>query len=111
MTDGRQTVEEGFLSSDILHDSVQPLKDKGIRVISLGIGKGTLLFDLLTLASTDEDVYSASDFKELKNLVTELTERNCPGMVSLSILATPFFKVKLFPSLMQLKGKRIQNNA
>ena len=111
MTDGRQTVEEGFLSSDILHDSVQPLKDKGIRVISLGIGKGTLLFDLLTLASTDEDVYSAADFKELKNLVTELTERNCPGMVSLSILATPFLKVKLFPSLMQLKGKRIQNNA
>lgn len=108
MTDGRQTVGEGFLSSDILHDAVQPLKDKGIRVISLGIGTGTLLFDLLTLASTDEDVYSAADFKELKNLVTELTERNCPGMVSLS---TPFFKVKLFPSLMQLKGKRIQNNA
>lgn len=78
MTDGRQTVDEGFLSSDILHDAVQPLKDKGIRVISLGIGKGTLLFDLLTLASTDQDVYSAADFKELKNLVTELTERNCP---------------------------------
>lgn len=78
MTDGRQTVGEGFLSSDILHDAVQPLKDKGIRVISLGIGTGTLLFDLLTLASTDEDVYSAADFKELKNLVTELTERNCP---------------------------------
>lgn len=82
MTDGQQTVnEEGVLSSDILHKAVQPLKDKGIRVISLGIGSGTTLFDLLTLASTDEDVYLAENFQVLKELVKELTARKCPGEV------------------------------
>ncbi|PFX32412.1 Hemicentin-1 [Stylophora pistillata] len=79
MTDGKQTVEkDGVLSSDILRDAVQPLKDKGIRVISLGVGKGIGLFDLVTLASTDLDVYTATDFEELETLVTELTKGNCP---------------------------------
>lgn len=80
MTDGKQTLDdENALTTDILFAAVQPLKDKGIRVISLGIGPNTNLLDLLTLASTDNDVYLAQDFLELKDLVTELTERKCPG--------------------------------
>lgn len=81
MTDGKQTLndENSDLATDILFEAVQPLKEKGIRVISLGIGTNTQLLDLLTLASTDNDVYLAQDFTELRNLVTELTERKCPG--------------------------------
>lgn len=81
MTDGKQSLEKGDtrLTTDILLEAVQPLKEKGIRVISLGIGSNTQLLDLLTLASSDNDVYLAKDFKELKTLVTDLTERNCPG--------------------------------
>ncbi|XP_020632434.1 coadhesin-like isoform X5 [Orbicella faveolata] len=80
MTDGKQTLkdEDSDLAIDILSAAVQPLKKKGIRVISLGIGPNTQLLDLLTLASTDNDVYLAQDFTELRNLVTELTERKCP---------------------------------
>jgi len=82
MTDGKQTVtEEGKLSSDILNAAVQPLKDKKVRMISLGIGKGANLFDLLTIASTDNDVYLAENFAQLKGLVTDLTENKCPGRV------------------------------
>lgn len=81
MTDGKQTLndENSDFATDILFEAVQPLKEKGIRVISLGIGTNTQLLDLLTLASTDNDVYLAQDFTELRNLVTELTERKCPG--------------------------------
>lgn len=80
MTDGKQTLDDDTaLTTDILLEAVQPLKDKGVRVISLGIGRGTTLLDLLTLASTDSDVYSATDFKELKGLVKELTASQCPG--------------------------------
>lgn len=80
MTDGKQTVnDKGTLTSDILYAAVQPLKDKKIRVISLGIGSNTNLLDLLTLASTDADVYLAENFEMLKGLVTDLTERKCPG--------------------------------
>ena len=82
MTDGKQTVTDATaLTSDILYAAVQPLKEKGVRVISLGIGADTNIFDLLTLASTDRDVYSAADFKELKGLVKELTSSKCPGRV------------------------------
>ena len=81
MTDGKQTLddENSDLTTDILNEAVKPLKEKGIRVISLGIGPNTQLLDLLTLASTDNDVYLAQDFTELKNLVTDLTEKKCPG--------------------------------
>lgn len=91
MTDGKQTVakdEEGadkVLSSDILSAAVQPLKDKKVKMMSLGIGKAAHLFDLMTIASTADDVYLAEDFAQLKNLVSDLTQNKCPGTVFLVI--------------------------
>ena len=89
MTDGRQTVDGGedreVLSSDILGAAVQPLKDKKVKMMSLGIGKATYLFDLMTIASTDDDVYLAENFKQLKGLVSDLTQNKCPGTVFLVI--------------------------
>ena len=80
MTDGKQTVnEEGVLSADILYNAVQPLKDKNVKVLSLGIGKNTNLFDLWTLASSGSDVFLAENFEQLKDLVTDLTQNKCPG--------------------------------
>ena len=79
MTDGKQTVNEGVLSSDVLYNAVQPLKDKNVKVLSLGIGKNTNLFDLWTLASSDNDVFLAENFEQLKDLVTDLTQNKCPG--------------------------------
>ena len=80
MTDGQQTVqEEGVISSDILSAAVQPLKEKNVRVISLGIGSNTNLFDLLTIASSDNDVFLAENFETLKGLVSDLAQNKCPG--------------------------------
>ena len=82
MTDGIQTVtEEGKLSSNILNAAVQPLKDKKVRMISLGIGKAANLFDLVTIASSNNDVYLAENLAQLKGLVTRLTKNTCPGRV------------------------------
>ena len=80
MTDGKQTVRnDTILSSDILSAAVQPLKDKNVKVISLGIGKNTNLFDLMTIASSSDDVYLAENFAVLKGLVANLTQNKCPG--------------------------------
>ena len=84
MTDGKQTVdddhrERGVLSSDILFKAVQPLKDKKVRVIALGIGSNTNIFDLLTIASTSNDVFLAENFEQLKGLVADLAQNKCPG--------------------------------
>ncbi|XP_074624580.1 SCO-spondin-like isoform X4 [Acropora palmata] len=79
MTDGKQTVRnDSILSSDILSAAVQPLKDKNVKVISLGIGKNTNLFDLMTIASSSDDVYLAENFAVLKGLVANLTQNKCP---------------------------------
>ncbi|XP_067022317.1 A disintegrin and metalloproteinase with thrombospondin motifs adt-1-like isoform X6 [Acropora muricata] len=79
MTDGKQTVRnDTILSSDILSAAVQPLKDKNVKVISLGIGKNTNLFDLMTIASSSDDVYLAENFAVLKGLVANLTQNKCP---------------------------------
>ena len=85
MTDGGQTVPEGVLSLDILYNAVQPLKDKNVKVLSLGIGKGANLLELLTLASTSNDVFLAENFDQLKGLVTDLTQNKCPGKKSNSL--------------------------
>ena len=80
MTDGKQTVRnDTILSSDILSAAVQPLKDKNVKVISLAIGKNANLFDLMTIASSSDDVYFAEDFAVLKGLVANLTQNKCPG--------------------------------
>ena len=80
MTDGKQTVRnDTILSSDILSAAVQPLKDKNVKVISLGIGKNTNLFDLMTIASSSDDVYLAENVAFLKGLVANLTQNKCPG--------------------------------
>ena len=80
MTDGKQTVRNhSILSSDILSAAVQPLKDRNIKVITLGIGKNTNLFDLMTIASSSDDVYLAENVAFLKGLVANLTQNKCPG--------------------------------
>ena len=80
MTDGKQTIKnDSILSSDVLSAAVQPLKDKNVKVISLGIGKNTNLFDLMTIASSSNDVYLAENFAVLKGLAANLTQNKCPG--------------------------------
>ena len=80
MTDGKQTIKNSNKSSyDILSAAVKPLKDKNVKVISLGIGNNTNLFDLMTIASSSNDVYLAKNFTVLKGLVANLTQNKCPG--------------------------------
>ena len=87
MTDGRQTVnDESVLGVDILEEAVKPIKDKGVLVMTIGIGKGANLVDLLAMASSDVDVYMAENFKELRNLVKDLTVKKCPGKNPFSVM-------------------------
>ena len=80
MTDGKQTIKNSIiLSSDILSAAVQPLKDKNVKVISLGIGKNANLFDLMTIASSSNDVYLDENFAVLKGIVANLTRKKCQG--------------------------------
>ena len=81
MTDGVQTVPDGDSrsSTEILSEAVTPIKDKGIQVMSIGIGKGVILVDLVTLATDDTVVFLAETFEALDEIATEVKEGKCPG--------------------------------
>ena len=94
MTDGQQTIQNSSdLSSDVLSAAVQPLKDKNVHVISLGIGSNTNLFDLLTMASSDNDVYLAENFDVLKELAANLTQNKCPGTKTFHLLCQLSYQI------------------
>lgn len=85
MTDGVQTIPEGDLrtSGDILSTAVSPIKEKGIEVMSIGIGRNIVLMDLVTLATDDTGVFLAENFDALDEIVTDVREGKCPGDISL----------------------------
>ena len=80
MTDGEQTRENKAKRSvnEILAEASQPLKDKGVSVISLGIGKRVNKASLETIASGDL-VYYAKTFSDLRKMVRDLNKGTCPG--------------------------------
>lgn len=79
MTDGEQTKDPEATKSvnEILAEAVQPLKDKGVRVITLGIGKKVNKESLQTIA-TGDFVFYASSFNELRKMVKQLKKGTCP---------------------------------
>ena len=85
MTDGVQTIPEGDTrsSGDILSEAVTPIKEKGIEVMSIGIGRGIVLMDLVTLATDDTGVFLAENFEALDEIVTDVREGKCPGEIGL----------------------------
>ena len=80
MTDGVQTVEKNSGKSDIeiLTEASKPLKEKGVRIISLGIGKRVNRKSLEAISS-GRDVYSSRTFSALKTLVKKLKKGTCHG--------------------------------
>ena len=81
MTDGEQTIPNGDnrKSLEILRAAVTPLKNKGVEVMTIGIGKSIILEDLVELASDDTGVFLAENFQALDEIVTDVKEGKCPG--------------------------------
>lgn len=78
MTDGAQTEETNAKKSvdEILAEASQPLKDKKVHIISLGIGKRVNKLSLKTIA-TGDSVYYAESFNALRQLVKQLRKGSC----------------------------------
>ena len=83
MTDGVQTKSDGDsrTSGDILSTAVAPIKEKGIEVMTIGIGGSIVLMDLVTLATDDSGVFLAETFEALDEIVTDVREGKCPGEI------------------------------
>ena len=79
MTDGRQTKGKDAPDAVDLHIASRPLKDLGVQIFSLGIGKNYDIGELLDIASDDASVFRSSDVDELVSIVASITEQTCKG--------------------------------
>ena len=79
MTDGEQTTDAKAERSvnEILAEAAQPLKDKGISVISLGIGRRVNRESLKAIAASEDLVFMAKSFNALRRMVRNLKKGTC----------------------------------
>lgn len=76
LTDGEQTETGNELSLEVVSDR---LKKKGVRVISIGIGKRVDKSQLTVIASSEKDVVIAESFDGLVSEVEPLFQSACKG--------------------------------
>ena len=73
-TDGKNTDQDEDLSQ-----YTQQIKAKGIETISVGVGNGTDLNELTTIASSGNNVIQLDEFEELKYIIEKLVPAECKG--------------------------------
>ena len=98
MTDGRQTKGKDAPDAVDLHIASRPLKDLGVQIFSLGIGKNYDIGELLDIASDDASVFRSSDVDELVSIVASITEQTCKGQekYQVKVFSDSFSNVKSF---------------
>ena len=76
ITDGSQTKTGQFTPLTI---ASQEIKNKGVTVYAVGVGKGAVRSELLEIASGPGNVLSTSSFEELQKIASELRRQFCEG--------------------------------
>ena len=77
LTDGNQTTTAGPFTP--LDEAIQPLKNKNIRVVTVGIGDIDQK-QMETISPNERDRYNPKSFEKLEPLVDEIFSRiPCPG--------------------------------
>lgn len=76
LTDGEQTPSPGAIPLD---RAARFLKNEGVRLITIGIGKNVKEEELKSIASSDKDVILAETFDGLLEEVEPLTKSACEG--------------------------------
>ena len=83
ITDGQQTTSRAYTPLD---KASQPLKDKGVDVWSIGVGKGADKSELEIIASDPKKVIIVQSFKVLKDILDEVQRAACEGKLQSAFL-------------------------
>ena len=81
ITDGKQTTDRGAYTE--LSVASRGLKNKGVIVFSLGIGRNVDQTQLNDIASSSKNVFTAVSFSELAPVAETIVQNSCPGTFSL----------------------------
>jgi len=76
ITDGKQTTTGQYTRLSV---ASQGIKNKGVTVYAVGVGRGADRAELEEIASGSQYVFTSSSFKELQNISLGLTRRLCQG--------------------------------
>ena len=76
ITDGKQTTTLPYTTLSI---ASQGIKNKGVTVYALGVGRGADRAELEEIASGSEYVFTSSSFSDLQNIAPRITNRFCAG--------------------------------
>ena len=82
LTDGAQTRNGKKGPYTPLAEASQPLKDKGVDVWAIAVGKRANISELQVIASDPKKVFIVSSFKQLKSIIEELQKKACEGTVA-----------------------------
>ncbi|CAH3124523.1 unnamed protein product [Pocillopora meandrina] len=74
ITDGTQTAAADAKG---LKEASEPLRQAGVRVLAVGVGKGVDREELRLVTESDEDVVVAADFEDLLLKLSNLTSQAC----------------------------------
>lgn len=74
ITDGTQTAAADAKG---LREASEPLRQAGVRVLAVGVGKGVDREELRLVTESDEDVVVAADFEDLLLKLSNLTSQAC----------------------------------
>ena len=74
ITDGKQTTSKPYTELSV---ASQGVKNKGVPVYAVGVGKGVDAEELRDIASSQENVFISASFKELQPLAVEIRKKLC----------------------------------
>ena len=74
ITDGKQTTTKTYTELSVASRGV---KNKGVAVYAVGVGKGADAAELREIASSQENVFISASFKELQPVAVEIRKKLC----------------------------------
>lgn len=84
VTDGVQTTNGKIGPHIPLANASQPLKDKGVEIWAISVGKLANNTDLEVLASDPEKVILVEEFEDLTHISDEVQNAACEGMLNIN---------------------------
>lgn len=84
ITDGVQTTNGKIGPHVPLANASQPLKDKGVEIWAISVGKPANNTDLEVLASDPEKVIVVQEFEDLMHIPDEVQSVACEGMLNIN---------------------------
>ena len=96
ITDGNQTKTGQYTSLPV---ASQGIKNKGVTVYAVGVGKAVAMSELLEIASAPEYVITSPSFKDLQKITSGMRRQFCLGIdfflchIELVLVYTPLVKL------------------